>query len=228
LLLAAAMPLLGLGCLARASVGTRATIATDAYVETEDPSLVEVRPGVWVVEDYDEPIFFEGGYYWAYRGNAWYRSSMYTGGWVVATPPRVILDVPSPHLYVRFRGDVGARVRRGPHGAVVVRHHPEAYRRTNYRRPAPPRRVYPPARYDRDRDRTRYDRTRYDRTRYDRNTHDRARERAERDRARADRDRARAQRDHHRAVRDRDRSRRERERANDNRRRNDRRRDRWR
>ena len=78
------------------------------------PDLVTVSPGVQVIADYDEPIFFADGFYWWYVDGVWYRSTMYTTGWVyVATPPLVIVRIHEPHRYRHYR----------PHG-YVVRHRP--------------------------------------------------------------------------------------------------------
>jgi hypothetical protein len=38
------------------------------------PPLVVVQPGVQVVENYDEEVFFVGGWYWCRRGDYWYRA----------------------------------------------------------------------------------------------------------------------------------------------------------
>ena len=38
------------------------------------PPLVVVRPGVQVVEDWDDEVFFTRGFYWVRRGPRWYRS----------------------------------------------------------------------------------------------------------------------------------------------------------
>jgi hypothetical protein len=54
------------------------------------PPLVEVQPGVEVVEDADEEIFFTGGWYWhCSPEGTWFRTRNYRGGWAVA-PPRVV------------------------------------------------------------------------------------------------------------------------------------------
>ena len=83
------------GCLAQGRV-------SGGYVATSDPMLVEIRPGVWVIEDYGEPVFYADGYYWAYRDDVWYRSSYYTGGWVrYRSVPNVILRIDQPRQYVR-------------------------------------------------------------------------------------------------------------------------------
>jgi len=79
------------------TVGYRAT----ATVQT--PDLVAVSPGVSVIADYDEPIFYSNGYYWWNYGGGWYRSSYYTGGWVQARPPVAIIRVGEPHRYRHYR-----------------------------------------------------------------------------------------------------------------------------
>lgn len=98
-------------------VAYRGTVAVTA------PDLVYVGPGVQVIADYDEPIFFSDGFYWWFYDDVWYRSTSYTGGWIyVATPPAVIVAIHSPHHYRHYR----------PHGYVV--HH----------RPVPSHRVQRP------------------------------------------------------------------------------------
>ncbi len=89
--------LLGAGCAAR--VGYSATVSSDGY----GPDLVYVAPGVQVIADFDEPIFYADGLYWRFYAGTWYRSSQYTGGWVYATPPPVVLRIERPHTYVHYR-----------------------------------------------------------------------------------------------------------------------------
>ncbi len=79
------------------TVGYRAT----ATVQT--PDLVAVSPGVSVIADYDEPIFYSNGYYWWNYDGAWYRSSYYTGGWHVARPPVAIVRIGDTHRYRHYR-----------------------------------------------------------------------------------------------------------------------------
>src|ERR1044071_7099 len=60
------------GCYATGDVGYSASAtytsapgaADDGYAAT--PDLVTVQPGVQVVADYDEPVFFTDGFYWRY------------------------------------------------------------------------------------------------------------------------------------------------------------------
>lgn len=83
-----------------------------AVVVSSPPDLAEVAPGVQVIADYDEPIFFVDGWYWWFLDGFWYRSTTYTTGWsYVATPPVVIVRIQEPHRYRHYR----------PHGYVVRR-----------------------------------------------------------------------------------------------------------
>jgi hypothetical protein len=54
------------------------------------PPIVEVQPGVFVVHDYDEEVFFVDGRYWMrWNDGRWYRANDYRGGWVAAEPRAV-------------------------------------------------------------------------------------------------------------------------------------------
>jgi hypothetical protein len=83
------------------------------------PDMAYVSPGVRVIADYDEPIFFSNGYYWYNADGYWYRSSTYTGGWAyVSSPPTAILRIERPYAYVHYR----------PHNYVVHRRPVPSYR----------------------------------------------------------------------------------------------------
>ncbi|MEJ7601803.1 MAG: hypothetical protein WKG01_28150 [Kofleriaceae bacterium] len=93
-------------------------------VVVTEPDLVEVSPGVWVVEDADEPTFYSDGYYWRYRDDLWFRSSVHTGGWArYDAAPRVVVGIQSPRMYVRYRHAGRVNARQGPRGRVIVRDH---------------------------------------------------------------------------------------------------------
>ncbi len=69
------------------------------------PPLVVVEPGVQVVQDYDEEIFFVNGYYWVRRDDYWYRTRDYRGAWVYVEPRRVppgLVRIP-PGRYKHWR-----------------------------------------------------------------------------------------------------------------------------
>ena len=66
--------------------------------------LVEVSPGVEVVADYNEPIFFADDFYWVNRGGIWYSSTWYGGGWGRAGHvPEHVLGISHPETYVHYR-----------------------------------------------------------------------------------------------------------------------------
>ena len=61
------------------------------------PQLVVVSPGVQVVEDNDEEVFFVDSWYWHRTGPNWFRTKTHGGGWVVVEPalvPRTIVSMP--------------------------------------------------------------------------------------------------------------------------------------
>ncbi|MDQ3297674.1 MAG: hypothetical protein M3619_13885 [Myxococcota bacterium] len=136
------------GCAGSGTVGYQATYAAPA------PDLVYVSPGVQVIADYDEPIFYSDSYYWRFYGGTWYRSHTYTGGWVYARPPRAVISIDRPYAYARYRpnGYVSRRYSndRGYRQGPAVRDH--RYDQRPYGRPAPaPQRGGTPI-YDRFRD----------------------------------------------------------------------------
>lgn len=76
-----------------------------ATVRHRTPDMVYVSDGVYVIEDYHEPVFYSDGAYWRYHGGVWYSSSYYSGGWVrVRTVPHYVSRIERPHTYVRYRG----------------------------------------------------------------------------------------------------------------------------
>ncbi|HET7500339.1 MAG TPA: hypothetical protein VFK02_05025 [Kofleriaceae bacterium] len=137
LLTATILAAFAIGC--AGSVGYTASASSAGY----GPDLVYVAPGVQVIADYDEPIFFADSFYWRLDGARWYRSSSYTGGWVYAAPPSVVLRIDRPRNYVRYR----------PQGWVAHRERPQAPGVRDHRAApprsepvhAPPRRAEPPS-----------------------------------------------------------------------------------
>jgi hypothetical protein len=84
--------------------GCTATVTGDAYPpDAYPPDMAYVSPGVQVIADYNEPIFFTDGFYWRFYGGTWYRSNYYTGGWVYARPPAAVLRIDRPYAYVHYR-----------------------------------------------------------------------------------------------------------------------------
>jgi hypothetical protein len=68
------------------------------------PPLVVVEPGVQVVEDLDEEVFFASGWYWVRRDGRWYRARDHRQRWAYAEPrfvPPGLRRIPPGH-YRRF------------------------------------------------------------------------------------------------------------------------------
>ena len=53
------------------------------------PPMVVVQPGVQVVQDVDEEVFFSNGWYWVRRDDGWYRSRSHRHGWMFVQRERV-------------------------------------------------------------------------------------------------------------------------------------------
>jgi hypothetical protein len=131
------------GCFTTGEVGYSATYTTpgaggEVYATT--PDLVTVSPGVQVVADYDEPVFYTDGFYWRYYDGGWYRSSNYASGWFyVSAPPIVIGRIDRPYAYTHYRprGYVARRNVRYRAPEAIVRDH------RTYQAPGP--RYAPPA-----------------------------------------------------------------------------------
>lgn len=127
------------------------------------PMLVEVAPGVWVVEDYDRPVFYDQGYYWLYDDGYWYQSPYLSGSWLSVRShvvPGHLRSIQRPHRYRHYRSDRQVRRRHAPtrvrryRGDREYRRSDREYRRSNReyrgsdRRPhdrsrRTPRRTYP-------------------------------------------------------------------------------------
>lgn len=90
---------LGAGCYGT----TSGAVEYSGGVAVDTPDLVYVSPGVSVIADYDEPIFYSDGYYWRTDGGAWYRSGYYNGGWVSASAPYAVVSIGNPYGYVHYR-----------------------------------------------------------------------------------------------------------------------------
>ncbi len=110
------------GCVAHAGLGGEVVVADPS------PSVVFVSPGIWVVENHHEAVFYSDNFYWQRRGGVWDRSSYYNDGFVVVharAVPRGIYGVRSHRGYVRYRARSNAR------RARAVRRHNRANRRNN-------------------------------------------------------------------------------------------------
>src|SRR6185369_13269028 len=71
------------------------------------PPMVEVQPGVMVVNDYDQEVFFVDGWYWMRANDGrWYRTHNHQGGWAAAEPrvvPARLVGLP-PGRYKHHKG----------------------------------------------------------------------------------------------------------------------------
>lgn len=69
------------------------------------PPLVVVQPGVQVVEDYDDEVYFADGYYWVRRDDRWFRTRDHRGNWVVVERrivPAAVVGLP-PGQYRKWK-----------------------------------------------------------------------------------------------------------------------------
>jgi hypothetical protein len=90
------------GCYATASTGyVGPPVGVTATVV--GPELVYVSPGVQVIADYNEPVFYADGFYWRESGGIWYRSSYHTHGWAYANAPYSIVSIRDRHSYRHYR-----------------------------------------------------------------------------------------------------------------------------
>ncbi len=83
-----------------ACAGTASYSATGSI---STPDLVVIEPGVQVIADYDEPIFYSENYYWRNDGGRWYRSSYHNRGWVVYEAPQRVRSISQPNRYRRYK-----------------------------------------------------------------------------------------------------------------------------
>jgi len=129
-LVAMTVAMVASGC----AVGYTETYPDNGY----GPDLVYAAPGVQVIADYNEPVFFSDGLYWRFSGGYWYRSPYHNHGWVSARPPVAVLSINHPQGYAHYRPSGWA-----PRGRAVAPRY-EAQRGG----PPPPHAVYgaPPPR----------------------------------------------------------------------------------
>lgn len=99
--------LVAVGVAAPAVAQVRVEIQLPSIVFPAPPQLVVVQPGVQVVQDYDEEVFFVDDYYWNHRGPNWYRTKTHNGGWALVEPtlvPRAIVGLP-PGKYRKWHAE---------------------------------------------------------------------------------------------------------------------------
>ena len=103
---------------ASAGVSANVQVSVPTVRFEVEPPLVVVTPGVYVVQDYGDEVFYVRGWYWVQNGGVWYRTRNYHGGWVAVAGPRVpraIYRLPPGH----YRHYNSGRVYR-PHGGRVM------------------------------------------------------------------------------------------------------------
>ena len=74
------------------------------------PPLVVVQPGIQVVPEMNEDVFFVSGYYWVCHDGTWYRTADWRGGWqwvpIGWVPPALVRIPPGRYRYY-YRDDQG-------------------------------------------------------------------------------------------------------------------------
>jgi hypothetical protein len=123
-LLLALVALIGLPTAAQA----QASVTFQLNLPVVLPPLVVVTPGVRVVPDVDEEVFFVDGYYWVRRDRSWYRSRSHRHGWVLVgargvpsrisgfAPGKYKRWKPAAHHDGHHRGDDHGRNHADDHG----------------------------------------------------------------------------------------------------------------
>ena len=79
-------------------------------VQVSSPELIAVSPGVQVIADADEPIFYANNDYWLYRDGYWFRSNDYRRGYVrveFSYVPQQIRTIEQPQTYAHYRSHMG-------------------------------------------------------------------------------------------------------------------------
>jgi len=76
----------------------------------EPPPLVVVTPGIRIVPEYDQEVYFVNNYYWVRRDEVWYRTPRYDGGWrpvKVVYVPAALVRIPPGRYRHYYRDDDG-------------------------------------------------------------------------------------------------------------------------
>jgi hypothetical protein len=108
------------------------------------PPMVVVQPGVQVVENSDDEVFFVGGWYWARRGPYWYRARRPGAPFVYVEPRRIpyrLAYLPPPGHYRHWRRDQGRADRHWWREHERDRDHAWREHQREYRRAGPERRA---------------------------------------------------------------------------------------
>jgi hypothetical protein len=100
--------------LVAAPVGAQVQVQITIGLPVVLPPMVVVQPGVQVVSELDEEVYFVDGWYWVRRGPHWYRTHDHRGQWVWVAPERVpvaLVRIP-PGRYRRIHRAEWERERR--------------------------------------------------------------------------------------------------------------------
>jgi hypothetical protein len=131
-----ALLLFGIPASARAQVSIGAGVGIDIRFPAPPP-LVVVSPGVQIVPEYDEEVFFVNNYYWVHRDAVWYRTRRCDdrASWrpvrTVYVPPTLVRMPPGRYRHY-YRDDDG----------YWRAHDPDAYRGWRERHPSDERRAW--------------------------------------------------------------------------------------
>lgn len=82
-------------------------------VHVSSAELIEIEPGVQVVADADEPLFFADDAYWLYRDGMWMRSDDYRGGFTrveTSGVPQRLRAIERPQTYAQYRRNMGRNI----------------------------------------------------------------------------------------------------------------------
>lgn len=113
-------------------------------VRVTSPELVTISPGVQVIADADEPLFYSRGYYWLYRDGYWFRSDSYRGGFAridLVYVPGELRVIDRPQLYVQYRRHLGRDRYARPAPQQQTR--TPTYQTPTYQQPQPLQPTYP-------------------------------------------------------------------------------------
>jgi hypothetical protein len=105
----------GLGCAAHVTGFAEAEPST-AF--DDEPTLVAVEPGLWVVRRYPTVIYHVDGCYWTASNGYWYRSTTWDGTWVHAEAAVIPASIErrDHSRYVYYEGHHGSPTRAVPPG----------------------------------------------------------------------------------------------------------------
>src|SRR5258706_544650 len=80
-------------------------------VHVASPDLVTIQPGVQVVADADQPLFYVEGNYYLYRDGYWLRSDSYRGGFArIEHVPGRLRVIDQPQAFVHYRSHQGSAI----------------------------------------------------------------------------------------------------------------------